>query len=270
MRTDRATIVPVEDRTCPAPRGACARPARRSRARSAASTTTSAAASSTCVAGLVAGLPATRTRPSAISCWACSRDRARPRRTSSASSRRRAMAATPGCRDRPGRRPAVGGCRRRPPPARTGVADPPRRGATPHQPRVGPMTSPTGRARRGSISPPSAAPDAVGTSPRSSSGISVTGPLAVRLCAAPSSGPAAAAHAPPRRTRTPLDPRPDRAPSAHAIRTRSAPASRFRPGPAGHRPKSTRLHAKAWPTPARLTPTTRLLVACAVPMPIAV
>src|SRR5689334_19753066 len=41
------------------------------------------------VAGLVASPPATFTRPWAISSLACSRERARPRRTSSASRRRR-------------------------------------------------------------------------------------------------------------------------------------------------------------------------------------
>src|SRR3954452_15019594 len=65
--------------------------------------TTTGVPASTPVAGFVAARPETATRPSAINATACSRDRASPRRTSSASSRlRRTIRAGRSCRARAG------------------------------------------------------------------------------------------------------------------------------------------------------------------------
>ena len=69
------------------------RPARDVRLPRAARRRAAASPGSTAVAGLVATWPPTRTSPSAISAVACSRLRARPRRTSSASSRARRASA---------------------------------------------------------------------------------------------------------------------------------------------------------------------------------
>src|SRR5215469_4161075 len=68
-----------------------------------------AAPASTCEAALAACCPPTATRPVAISSAACSRDRARPRRTSSASSRSLLVIGAAGClaRRRAGGGPGV-------------------------------------------------------------------------------------------------------------------------------------------------------------------
>ena len=85
---------------------------------------------STPVAGLVAAVPATATRPSAMSATACSRERARPRRTSSASSRlRRAIRAGRSCRARAGAGSARP--RRRPRARRPAARRGPRSGCSP-------------------------------------------------------------------------------------------------------------------------------------------
>ena len=91
----------------PARRPACGRRATRSRAPP-GSATVIGASLATWVAGLAARWPATATSPAATSSPACSRERARPRLTSSASSLARGAAnAIPGL---PGSRPAPPGC----------------------------------------------------------------------------------------------------------------------------------------------------------------
>ena len=77
----------------------------------ASSATVTAASLATWVAGLAATWPLTATRPAAISSAACSRDRARPRLTSSASSLARTVTIAPSGSwpPRPG---AGGGCAR--------------------------------------------------------------------------------------------------------------------------------------------------------------